>query len=76
MCFNILSHVKLLDLQLPKGCVCQRISKHLIITGILFCSPLWEPSKTSFKRKLQLEKDYELIIIVLIIAIITKMVQR
>ena len=72
MCFNILNHVNLSEFQLLKGCTCQRISKHLIITGILFCSLLWEPSKTSFRRKLQLEKGYELIIIILIIAIITK----
>lgn len=72
MCFNILSHVNLPEFQLLKGCACQRISKHLIITGILFCSLLWEPSKTSFTGKLQLEKGYELIIIILIIVIITK----
>ena len=72
MCFNILSHVNLPEFQLLKGCTCQGISKHLIITGILFCSLLWEPSKTSFRGKLQLEKGYELIIIILIIAIITK----
>lgn len=42
MCLHTLSTADLPEFQLVKACICQKISKHLVMTRMSFCSLLWD----------------------------------